>query len=51
MPLLETRMDVRWIARSGIETREWADVPALLERGDGFVWVDVHRATARRPKR
>ena len=35
-------MDVRWIAPSRIETREWADVPALLERDDGFLWVDVH---------
>ena len=34
-------MDVRWISPSGIETRAWSDVPALLERHDGFVWVDV----------
>jgi magnesium transporter len=34
-------MDVRWISPSGIEACEWADVPSLLERDDGFVWVDV----------
>ncbi len=40
-PHLETLIDVRWISRSGIEICEWADVPSLLERDDGFVWVDV----------
>jgi magnesium transporter len=43
-------MDVRWIAPSGIETRDWSDVPALLARDDGFVWVDIlvcDTATAR----
>jgi magnesium transporter len=34
-------MDVRWVSSSGIGAREWSDVPALLERDDGFVWVDV----------
>lgn len=34
-------MDVRWISSSGIEEREWSDVPALLERDEGFVWADV----------
>jgi magnesium transporter len=34
-------MDARWISQSGIEAREWSDVPSLLERNDGFVWVDV----------
>jgi Mg2+ and Co2+ transporter CorA len=34
-------VDVRWIMSSGIEACEWPDVPALLERDDGFVWVDV----------
>ena len=34
-------MDVRWVSKSGIEEREWPDVPSLLERDDGFVWVDV----------
>jgi magnesium transporter len=34
-------MDVRWLTPSAVEGREWSDVPALLERDDGFVWVDV----------
>jgi magnesium transporter len=34
-------MDVRWITPAGIEGCEWSDVPSLLERDDGFVWVDV----------
>ena len=34
-------MDARWISSSGIEACDWADVPSLLERDDGFVWVDV----------
>jgi magnesium transporter len=34
-------VDVRWITSSGVEDCEWSDVPTLLERDDGFVWVDV----------
>jgi Mg2+ and Co2+ transporter CorA len=34
-------MDVRWITPSGIEDCGWSDVPGLLERKDGIVWVDV----------
>ena len=34
-------MDVRRISSSGIEDCPWSDVPALLERDDGFVWVDI----------
>jgi magnesium transporter len=34
-------MDVRWISASGVEECTWSDVSALLERGGGFVWVDV----------
>jgi magnesium transporter len=34
-------MDVRWISPTGIESRAWPDVPALLEREDGFIWVDA----------
>jgi len=34
-------MDARWVSPSGIEACEWSDVPSLLERDDGFVWVDV----------
>ena len=34
-------MDVRWISPAGVETCAWADIPALLARDDGFIWVDV----------
>ncbi len=34
-------MDVRWISASGVEDCTWSDISALLERDDGFVWVDV----------
>jgi Mg2+ and Co2+ transporter CorA len=34
-------MDVRWITPSGMEERAWSEVPALLERDDGVLWVDV----------
>jgi Mg2+ and Co2+ transporter CorA len=34
-------MDVRWISASGVDVCEWPDVPTLLQRDDGFVWVDV----------
>jgi magnesium transporter len=34
-------MDVRWVSPSGIEDRTWAEVPSLIARDDGFVWVDV----------
>ena len=34
-------MDVRWIGRTGVEERGWSDVPELLARDDGMVWVDV----------
>jgi len=43
-------MDVRWITPSGLEERDWSDVPGLLARDDGIVWVDVvscDQATAR----
>jgi Mg2+ and Co2+ transporter CorA len=50
MPLVETRIDVRWISRSGIEISAWADVPALLERDDGFVWVDVRSCDSQKAK-
>jgi Mg2+ and Co2+ transporter CorA len=36
-------MDVRFITPSGIEDALAQDLPALLERGGGFVWVDVPR--------
>lgn len=34
-------MDVRFVGTDGIEEYAADDVPALLERADGFVWVDV----------
>jgi len=34
-------MEVRWITAAGSEERALSDVPALLKRDDGFVWVDV----------
>jgi len=34
-------MDVRWITSAGSEDRDWADIPGLLARDDGIVWVDV----------
>jgi Mg2+ and Co2+ transporter CorA len=43
-------MDVRWISQSGIEICGWADVPSLLERDDGFVWVDVHACDDQKAK-
>ena len=40
-PLQRGRMDVRWISPDGVEDRPESDLPALLARADGFVWVDV----------
>lgn len=34
-------MDVRWISASRIDECTWSDVPELLERDGGFVWVDL----------
>lgn len=34
-------MDVRWISSTGVEAHDPAEIPELLERQDGFVWVDV----------
>ncbi|MCA1727328.1 MAG: magnesium transporter CorA family protein [Actinobacteria bacterium] len=34
-------MDVRFLTANGVESRGIGDVRRLLERGDGFVWVDV----------
>ena len=44
-------MDVRWITPAGIEGCEWSDVPSLLERDDGFVWVDVASCDEEKAKR
>ena len=34
-------MDVCWITSRGIESRTADELPGLLERNDGFVWVDM----------
>jgi magnesium transporter len=34
-------MKVRFVTPSGAQEHDARDLPALLERGDGFVWVDV----------
>lgn len=40
-PLQRGRMDVRWISADGVEDRLESDLPALLARTDGFIWVDI----------
>lgn len=35
--------DVRWVADGAATASTWDDVPILLNRDDGFVWVDVPR--------
>ena len=35
------RMSVRWISSAGAEECDSSELPGLLERTDGFVWVDV----------
>jgi len=34
-------VEVRFVTSSGARDHDARDLPALLERGDGFVWVDV----------
>jgi magnesium transporter len=34
-------MDVRWISATGVESHTRAELPALLEREDGFLWLDI----------
>jgi magnesium transporter len=34
-------VDVRWIFAGGLERRSVEDLPGLLQREDGFVWVDI----------
>ncbi len=34
-------MDVHWISTNGIERHDSAELPDLLSRTDGFVWVDL----------
>jgi len=39
-------MNVRWITPQGVEPRALADVPELLKRSDGFVWIDISECDA-----
>ena len=34
-------MDVYLVTASGVESRSVDELPALLERDDGIVWVDI----------
>lgn len=34
-------MDVRFITPEGVELRETSELPALLGRSDGLIWVDI----------
>lgn len=39
-------MDVRWITPQSVEMRALSDVPELLARTDGFVWIDIPECDA-----
>ena len=39
-------MDVRWVTAEGIEDHQAKDIKALLEREDGFAWVDIPTSDA-----
>jgi magnesium transporter len=34
-------IDVRWVSPTAVEKHGETDIPSLLARGDGFLWVDV----------
>jgi magnesium transporter len=34
-------VDVYWISPSRVETCSWSELPGLLKRDGGFVWVDI----------
>jgi magnesium transporter len=34
-------VDVRWVSRAGLESRQIDELSSLLARSDGFAWVDV----------
>ena len=34
-------VELRWVSDDGVSARSTRDLPALLERDDGFVWLDV----------
>jgi len=37
----DDRLVVRWLSAAGAEEHPVGDLPALLQRDDGFVWVDI----------
>jgi magnesium/cobalt transport protein CorA len=39
-------MDLHWITKSGFERRPVEELPALLKRDDGFLWLDIERCDA-----
>jgi len=43
-------MHVRFVTPAGVEVRDAAELPALLARTDGLVWVDYRCGTSR-PRR
>jgi magnesium transporter len=34
-------VELRWVSGDGVRSRSFDDLPALLRRDDGFVWIDV----------
>ena len=34
-------LELRWVSDSGIESRDITELPDLLERQDGFLWLDI----------
>ena len=34
-------MKLRWIDPTGMSSRDLAELPALLQRTDGFLWLDI----------
>jgi len=43
---LGVAMDVRFVTTEGIEDYQVKDIKALLERDDGFTWVDIPECDA-----
>jgi magnesium transporter len=43
---LGVAMDVRFVTTEGIEDHQVKDPKALLERDDGFTWVDIPECDA-----
>jgi len=34
-------MQLRWIGSDGVSTHDLAELPALREKTDGFLWLDI----------